>query len=793
MNHGISIPIKSIRMSSNDEILRKKLYTKHLCNIDGIKFTMREIDVMASLMYENKTLKGTAKFLSTGTKSISARSIETYIFNIRRKIGAANKDSVIDFIKNSGKSNYLNLYYIAITLEKEFTSTLKQISFVLKDESLTFLIILPELPSNDEASYTDIQFTVSALENHLRLLGKVEKCSYLPYSTYMRSGQKYKNAICVLDGPAYDKAWENVFSGLQGNIICLTLSSIQISKVVPNVSYIDASQIKNYYNLFFTILLKCYDTPAIQDIIVRFCNIMDNAVKLPLTNAFNNDISEAPPPLTETAQIKRSLLANILNNFILKTKSNIWKFLIVSILLILGAAITINWSDLSERTKQKIATINKITQEVTAQCSTNNITKHTRENNYQFIKQIEQVYENLQDTKIYDYFAKSTISSLELTRLLYSLCVLSNHYNINDHNGLKAREVLYKAKSLAEHYIQNRSAIKVDLNTLTPEQTYMEIKDLPDLREMYTIIIYLIGRTYTYQGDRLESLKYFEMAKYLGLKFGLFEGYLSSIGIAKTHKTLILKYISDNEYKKAQKEINDAILVYKGLKTDTTVYKDSYRPGSTQNKYNKMIPIENTYNLVECEEEISRYYCLLIYTTLLNSNKLSYDEISSYVHEIEKQYIGNDSTPGIFSQLDKLQPKKIASVCNTLANILLLLYDYKIDCKNLSQSARKYLKLQQDNQDLISLSNNDIQLDLIKQIFAYAESLSRQGDYTCADANSGLMAVYQRVLANTPHLTNKQRDLVIQKIEYHQTKRNNINQTLNRTCATDDVLCVMCR
>ncbi|MES2214494.1 MAG: helix-turn-helix transcriptional regulator, partial [Pseudomonadota bacterium] len=86
-------------MKNHALIFPSHLYTEYLLAIDGIKFTPREIDIISCLV-QGKGLKGIARFLSSGSKQISDRSVETHILNIRRKIGGGSRESIIDFLHN---------------------------------------------------------------------------------------------------------------------------------------------------------------------------------------------------------------------------------------------------------------------------------------------------------------------------------------------------------------------------------------------------------------------------------------------------------------------------------------------------------------------------------------------------------------------------------------------------------------------------------------------------------------------------------------------------------------------
>lgn len=824
-------------MEKHEIVYSQDLYTAYLRTISGLKFTTREIDII-SCIAQGKSLKGVASFLSTQTKQISARSVETHILNIRRKIGGSSRESIITFIEKSDKYQYLRQYYVALFIQKEFEQCLQQILKVLKPHNNSFLLISFEGHREDEIQRHSDSL-INNLEGHLQLLGaKLEKkdtshVSNLP--SILASYQKYQNIICLLQNMVEDGSKEvndmlahsvseadvslikrsatnsgtaNASStkSTKPHIICLVPKGaeyINAMCVVPNAQYIDTAQVQNYYFLFCDILQKCYNITELDSVITRFRTRYDNihiSLSCEQRSLVNNDTQVLPT--TDSAVTEYHNNTTWLTNIFVKAiqafenRRGILVFVSV-VIVILGFYKTLEYykSTSTSCIDQTMAEINKVTAKVTQNCSSNNITTRDRENNHRFIKQMEHVVLQLKSEQIHDYFNDATSPPEHLMNLLYSLCVLANYHNINDYDGTKARSILYDAKLLAQQYVRNRSKLRFDFDSLSNDRIYTEIKDFPDLRELYTVIVYLIGRTYTYQGDRSESIKYFELSKYLGTELGLFVGYLSNIGIAKAQKKEIVQAIQNQRYDEAISKINTSISLYKSLKQDNTEYKDSFRPGLEPAviKYNKMVPANNKYNRVECAEEISRYCFLLLYIACYHGQNTEH-QVAGYLREISNQYIGNSQSPGILKLLPALGAKKIACAFNTLGNILLLLHDNNINAEQLNEAICRELNLQDG--EIVTLQNHKNRnhaLALIKHIFTFAEKQSRQSDYTKADAHHGLQALYTRLLKQDTVITEAQRQDLITSITFHTSERDRINKELNRVFNAKNVLEVICR
>ncbi|MDD9335734.1 MAG: LuxR C-terminal-related transcriptional regulator [Rickettsiaceae bacterium] len=93
-------------MEDKEILCPQEIYEKHLMIINGIRFTPREIDIIACIMH-GKNAKGIANFLSTKDKSLETKTIESHILNIKRKIAANSREGIISFIEKSDKLSFL--------------------------------------------------------------------------------------------------------------------------------------------------------------------------------------------------------------------------------------------------------------------------------------------------------------------------------------------------------------------------------------------------------------------------------------------------------------------------------------------------------------------------------------------------------------------------------------------------------------------------------------------------------------------------------------------------------------
>ena len=104
-------------ISSNQ---RQMIYDIELNTISNIKFTRREIDIIACVVH-NREKKKIASLLS-----ISPRTVSTHVHNIMLKLSHSSREYLIDFIVKSGKLSLSN-YYLQILIQSLFNDYLVKI------------------------------------------------------------------------------------------------------------------------------------------------------------------------------------------------------------------------------------------------------------------------------------------------------------------------------------------------------------------------------------------------------------------------------------------------------------------------------------------------------------------------------------------------------------------------------------------------------------------------------------------------------------------------------------------
>ena len=134
--------------------LFQKIDPKDLEKINGVKFTFREIDILAFMLH-GKSTKKIASLLV-----ISPRTVENHVRNIMVKLECNSREAIIDFIEKSKENYLLKKYYLTLRINSAFKECLREV-FLLKEKKTLNCKI--ETIEND--------FGNPVLENYLELAG----------------------------------------------------------------------------------------------------------------------------------------------------------------------------------------------------------------------------------------------------------------------------------------------------------------------------------------------------------------------------------------------------------------------------------------------------------------------------------------------------------------------------------------------------------------------------------------------------------------------------------------------
>ncbi|MBW8309867.1 MAG: helix-turn-helix transcriptional regulator [Candidatus Paracaedibacteraceae bacterium] len=90
------------------------IYAHHFKNMEGIPFTPREIDILASIL-SGKTVKTIAYLLT-----ISPKTVETHMRNLMLKLNCNSREGIINFIEKTGKFSFFRQHYENLLVQTQF-------------------------------------------------------------------------------------------------------------------------------------------------------------------------------------------------------------------------------------------------------------------------------------------------------------------------------------------------------------------------------------------------------------------------------------------------------------------------------------------------------------------------------------------------------------------------------------------------------------------------------------------------------------------------------------------------
>jgi len=145
-------------MDNNGTYIPFNLCDEQLTTLNGIKFTPREMDIIASIIH----MRGASKIASL--LSISTRTVEAHTANIMRKIDANSREGIIDFIERAGHPPWIHKHYRNLLTQTELRKLLREISKFTHNKALACSIIY-------ESEQGEVEQLLLALKEYLNSCG----------------------------------------------------------------------------------------------------------------------------------------------------------------------------------------------------------------------------------------------------------------------------------------------------------------------------------------------------------------------------------------------------------------------------------------------------------------------------------------------------------------------------------------------------------------------------------------------------------------------------------------------
>ncbi|WP_341750286.1 NB-ARC domain-containing protein [Candidatus Tisiphia endosymbiont of Sialis lutaria] len=284
-------------MENKENLCPQEICKKYLLTINNIRFTSREIDVIACIMH-GKNTKGIANFLSNEDKQLEIRTIESHISNIKRKISTNAREGIINFIEKSDKYKLIQSYYFSLLIQQEFRKVLKEILILTKSDNISFFIVLQDLKNNGSGN-NDLNLLLNKIRSDLQLIGItvfVELLEYLNNTPIVLGKHKHRGkkqlrqcTIYVLEVNEANiaKQQEGDSSVIMSNdqdiskVFFLAPQEEQYIKFLPkqaNFEYIDISPSKQYYFIFLEIIARIFSNVNVDNTILKFSERYNNII-----------------------------------------------------------------------------------------------------------------------------------------------------------------------------------------------------------------------------------------------------------------------------------------------------------------------------------------------------------------------------------------------------------------------------------------------------------------------------------------------------------------------------------
>lgn len=176
------------------------LYLRHLTVVHGIRFTPREIDVIACLLHG----RGTSKIASL--LDISPTTVMTHIQNIMEKLDCHSRESIIDFVERSQKLELLKKYYARLLIHATFEKALKGCSKLTSPPLGTLLVDGKHhqekavfLKAFKNAFANSLSEALNCpLEAHLKLAGMEASIQFESHFSRTDKSETHKSTLIVI-------------------------------------------------------------------------------------------------------------------------------------------------------------------------------------------------------------------------------------------------------------------------------------------------------------------------------------------------------------------------------------------------------------------------------------------------------------------------------------------------------------------------------------------------------------------------------------------------------------------
>ena len=514
------------------QLLINELYVNYLKEIVGIKFTPREVDVIACIS-NNRSEKKIASILN-----ISPNTVSTHLYNVMNKLGYHSRDNIVDFIQSNGKLTYARKYYFYILADNLLKKYLAKIA-KFNDEKIACAIFFDK----ENAQYTEI---IDVLTSYLKLTN-------ISLQKDISNLNDIKYNINIIED---DFSLPKNTSEKQINLL-INKDHIPENK---NLDYINFSSKEDFPASVFKLIQQILNN--------------DNAHKI--AEEFNKEFKLLESSWEDIGEIKPELK---LSNLKQVTKTHYWKFLIpiaiCFIFLTSGTFLYINSTKIDQAEESKYQALDELFLMIEEhKISSDNINEDNLHKHHTIVGQFEKIDKNLDIKTLQNYFSLPNNREKFVT-YLYIVQAVATYYNYPENDADKSIKILTKAMNLINLYLNSMNKIALDFDQLPLEELMIELSIVKELPEMYARLNYTFGMCYLTKNDFVTAKNYFIKCNYLANKLDLFEGFLSQYGrLTFIDIRNIITEIKNDKYQETRSKILELIEIYERADINKKYKKD---------------------------------------------------------------------------------------------------------------------------------------------------------------------------------------------------------------------------
>jgi DNA-binding CsgD family transcriptional regulator len=647
--------------------------------ISSIKFTLREVDVIACIVH-NRGYKKIASLMQ-----VSHRTIHTHVRNINAKIRSNSREGIIDFVEGSEQQRIISIYYSLLLFDYKFKAKLKEL---FSDSCLSCsLFLFPK-----------------SLEN-IKIIKHI--ASTIPFIDITFCEKKSPHKIhAFISDIKNKKSLSSKYINNKKKIFLIFDSCTEKVKISSDIKYIYFTEEYNYYSNIIILLESLYGKIITEPFLDKVKNQPINSIALNLKTKGKLKSYNKLPFFDKYNKIK---LASF--------------FAFIVSLLVLLLILVKNKTEIDIKTKLPERILSTIKSGSNIVYNQNSDQDQLNKNLIESIALRKNI--TLIDRKIISKYFSNNIDTSLLTLYLYDVYITATFHNFNYKNIKESQGLLLHSMVIVENFLRLTNSTINNLDKLEFDELVTELSVVKHLPELYTKIIYTLACTYMHLDDNKNAIKYFNLSKNLGERFNLFEGFLSKRnGLIHIELNKVLCELDHKNKKNTEEKILKIIDLYKDCLYTKKEFIINYQP-IDKNK-NIIIPVTDIKNNVICKQQIIKCYTKLILIT--NNTK----EQKYLLDNIKIELFGHESKQGTLSFYDNLDKRHKALFCNEIADFLLKMFINNIEVSDIIEKLNKKF-----NTDSFNIET------LIKDLFNKAKNHLRSNDIGRLKSYDGLINLYK--------------------------------------------------